>query len=374
MAFSLRLWLARLERAPERAAHGTVAIGSRLLVELLDEEGNRGLGELAALPDPTYGPETQLTEELALRAHLLPRIAAPEPEAIEAALASIRGHRAARAALSEAAWDLEARRSGAPLWRHLGGRADPVPAGVAIGLETPEQTLITVQSALATGYHRVKVKVSPPLDLSLLEELRRLVPPRVELCADANGSFADPEDPGLRALDALGFDLIEQPVDPDNLATCADATRRLATPVCLDEAIQDPGDLSTLLALGARPVVNLKLARVGGWSPARAILTMARAEGLDVLVGGMYETAIGRAHAIALATLPGVNRPGDLSPSSRYGTLEPTTPLELGADGYFALWRTPGIGRDIAGATLLWESPLAPGSDAGSSSTSSPRR
>jgi len=359
VAARLRLWRLRLDRAPSRTAHGVVAVAERLVVELTDGT-HAGFGELAALPDPTYDNETLLLERVALEHYLLPRLTAPWPAAIAEALAPIRGHRAARCALSEAAWDLTARRHGEPLWQLLGGRPSPVPRGIALGIDEPEATLRAVEDAIAASHQRIKLKVSPASPLWLLAEVRARTPASVQLAADANGSFEALSDPTLRALDALGFDVIEQPLPPDDLVANAEAARRLATPVCLDESIRHPADLETLLALGARPWLNLKLARLGGYEPALDLLARARDEGLHCLVGGMYETAIGRAHALVLATLPGIDRPGDISASSRYGHAEPTQPLEPEPDGWFAPWSTPGIGRtlDHDGAELLVERAL----------------
>lgn len=357
MSDGLRVWRVPLERHPHRSAHGIVTVGERVLVELLDDEGYHGLGELAALEEPTYDDETLATELVALERFLAPRLDTVEPDAIARRLQGIRGHRASRAALSQAAYDLAARRAGLPIWAFLDGRVDPVSTGIALGIDDPDTVLDAIERAIAAGYRRIKLKVARDTPIGLLAAARALTPATIDLVADANGAFDDPSDPALAAIDRLGFSLLEQPMSPDDPVALARFARSARTPVCLDESLRGLGDLTTMLALGARVTLNLKLARLGGWEPALAILARARTEGLSALVGGMYETAIGRAHAVALASLPGIDRPGDLAPSSHYGTDEPTTPLEA-HDGAFQLWSEAGIGRDLVRAELLWERSL----------------
>lgn len=376
MSEGLRIWRVSLERDPHRSAHGVVHVGARVLVELVDDEGVHGLGELAALEEPTYDSETLATELLALE-RFLARLERVRPEAVARSVHTIRGHRAARAALSQAAHDLAARRAGRPLWALLGGRDDPVPTGIALGIDEPDAVLGAIERAIAAGYRRIKLKIERDTSLGLLAEARTLTPTTIDLVADANGAFDDPSDPTLSAIDRLGFSLLEQPIDPDDPVAVAQFARSALTPVCLDESLRGPGDLTTMLALGARVTLNLKLARLGGWEPTLAILARARSEGLDALVGGMYETAVGRAHAVALASLPGVDRPGDLAPSSHYGADEPTTPLEA-TDGAFRLWTEAGIGRDLVRGELLFERTFAHGTTSddspGSTSMISPIR
>jgi O-succinylbenzoate synthase len=51
-------------------------------------------------------------------------------------------------------------------------------------------------------------------------------------------------------LEEFGLLLIEQPFRPRALAAHARLQRRVSTPICLDESIDDLDDLDTALALG----------------------------------------------------------------------------------------------------------------------------
>ena len=62
----------------------------------------------------------------------------------------------------------------------------------------------------------------------------------------------------------------------------------------------------------------------------------------------MLESGIGRAHNIALASLPGFTLPGDISASRRYFARDIISPeVELNADGTVSVPRGPGLGFEV---------------------------
>jgi len=66
---------------------------------------------------------------------------------------------------------------------------------------------------------------------------------------------------------------------------------------------------------------------------------------VPVWCGGMLESGIGRAHNVALASLPGFTIPGDISPSARYWERDIVTPEWTMVDGRVAVpGDRPGIG------------------------------
>ena len=74
---------------------------------------------------------------------------------------------------------------------------------------------------------------------------------------------------------------------------------------------------------------------------------MMRAAGLDVWCGGMLESGVGRAHNVALASLPGFTLPGDISASSRYWERDIVVPEFEVKDGEMAVPTGPGIGVEV---------------------------
>ena len=95
-------------------------------------------------------------------------------------------------------------------------------------------------------------------------------------------------------------------------------------------------------------IINIKLGRVGGFREAKRVHDVAQAHGIPVWCGGMLEAGIGRAHNIALSTLPNFVLPGDVSASKRYwkrDIIHP--PVEVSPRGTIAVPDGPGFGYEI---------------------------
>jgi O-succinylbenzoate synthase len=116
------------------------------------------------------------------------------------------------------------------------------------------------------------------------------------------------------------FDLlmIEQPLWHDDFYFHSMLQKRLDTPICLDESIRNRRDALAAIDMESCRIINIKVGRVGGFSEALAVHNAAAERGVPVWCGGMLETGIGRAHNIALSSLPNFELPGDVSASSRY--------------------------------------------------------
>ena len=82
-------------------------------------------------------------------------------------------------------------------------------------------------------------------------------------------------------------------------------------------------------------------------------MTSARPQGIPVWCGGMLESGIGRAHNMALSTLPNFVLPGDVSASRRYWKQDIIVPpVEVSPHGTIALTDAAGFGYDIEPAFL----------------------
>ncbi|MFW5951689.1 MAG: o-succinylbenzoate synthase [Gemmatimonadota bacterium] len=319
----------------------------RILLLALHAGGRVGWGECVAAEDPGYSYETTETAWHVLTDFLLPRVVGREaagPADVLAPVSWVRGHRMAKAAVEMAAWDLEAKRRGVSLCDLVGGGRRPVEVGVSVGLQPSDEALLErVRGYVAEGYRRIKLKIKPGRDVAMLEKVRAAFPD-TPLMADANSAYTLADADRLAALDALDLLMIEQPLGPEDLRDHARLQARLRTPVCLDESIRSAGDAALALELGACRIVNIKPGRVGGFESARAIHDLCAAWGVPVWCGGMLESGIGRAHNVALATLPGFTLPGDISASARYWERDLVTPEFELADGTLILPDAPGIG------------------------------
>jgi len=231
--------------------------------------------------------------------------------------------------------------------QYLGAVRDRVPAGVSVGIPDSLDELIgQVEGYLEQGYQRVKLKIEPGWDVEPIRAVRERFGPGLALQADANAAYTLASAPHLRALDAFGLLLLEQPLAADDLLGHAELARLLATPVCLDESITSPRAAATALRLEACSVINIKPARVGGYLAARAIHDLCAAHGVPVWCGGMLETGIGRAANLALAALENFTLPGDVSATVRYFTQDITSAFVI-EDGHIAVPRGPGTGVEL---------------------------
>ena len=340
----------------------------RILLLKLHADGAVGWGECVASEAPTYAYETTDTAWHVLTEFILPRVvggdlSVDDPEGVLAPVAWVRGHRMARAAVEMAAWDLSARVSGTSLSARLGGTRARVPVGVSVGLQASDDALLErVAEYVDDGYARVKLKIKPGRDVEMLSAVRDRFP-ELPILADANSAYvlgsgggaqgsgaqADLSDAGrLRALDDLDLMMIEQPLAYDDFLHHARLQRMLRTPVCLDESITSEGDLELALELGSCRIVNIKPGRVGGLGVSRRIHDTMRARGLDVWCGGMLESGVGRAHNLALASLPGFTLPGDISASRRYWDRDIVWPeFEVDADGHMQVPQGTGMGVEV---------------------------
>ena len=314
-------------------------------------DGLTGYGECVADADPFYLPETNGTVLHVLRDFLVPLAFGfdlAHPRELHPALARVRGHEMAKAALEMAVFELHARREGAPLWRVLGGRGGEVASGVSVGLQDSTAALLEkVETEVKAGYRRVKIKIKPGRARQLVAALRARFPP-LPLMVDANSAYTLADRPLFQELDAFDLMMVEQPLAWDDLVDHAALQREIRTPVCLDESIRSPDDARRALDLGACRIVNVKVGRVGGFAAALAVHDTCRARGVPVWCGGMLESGIGRLANVHLQTLPGFTLPGDTAASARYfeeDLIEP--PVVVSKEGTIAVPEGPGIGHAI---------------------------
>lgn len=336
---------------PFETSFGRTTERQILLVEVEDTDGAIGWGEVTCGERPFYNEEWVDAAWLVLRDFVAPRVLGKELQsAAEVGRLSlaIRGHRMARGGLEAACWELEARKLGRPLWEHIGGVRREVACGVSIGIQdSVDELLELIATEVAAGYQRVKIKIKPGWDAEVVRAVRRRFP-AVPLMVDANSAYSLEDVDRLRQLDEFDLMMVEQPLGHDELIDHVELQRQLKTPVCLDECIRTAHHAQQAIRLGACGVINIKLGRVGGFAEALRVHEVCRKAGVPLWCGGMLEAGIGRAHNIALSTLPGFTLPGDVSASERYWAqdlIEP--PVQVGQQGTISVSTGPGLGYGL---------------------------
>lgn len=337
-------------KEPFITAHGVEKTRRVLIVEAV-ADGVTGWGEVSALSAPYYTEETHETARLILESFLIPIALHTQwrkPQDMAAAFRPVRRHFAAKAGLEAAIWDLYARMQGLPLYQVLGGTQKLIPAGVAVGIERDvDRLLATVERRLQEGYRRIKLKITPGWDEAPLLAVRARFGD-IMLMADANSAYTLHDTETLKRLDDLGLLMIEQPLAADDIIDHAKLQPQLRTDLCLDESILSVVHARQAAELGSCRVINIKPARVGGLTEALAIHEYCYEQGIPVWCGGMLESGIGRAHNLALASLPGFTLPGDISASDRYWEQDVIVPpVTMSPDGFIRVPDGIGLGYEI---------------------------
>ncbi|HEX8651953.1 MAG TPA: o-succinylbenzoate synthase [Pyrinomonadaceae bacterium] len=322
-----------------------------VLARVIDRDGAEGWGECTAGENPFYSDEWTDSCWLTLQTFLAPMILGRGLERaadVFSLMKPVRGHRMAKATLETACWDLEAKRAGLSLWKHLGGVRREIPCGVSIGIQDSVEALLEkIEREVEAGYRRIKIKIKPGWDVQVLEQVRARFP-RVALMADANSAYTLADMPVLRAMDEFDLMMIEQPLAHDDILDHALLQRALRTSICLDESIHSDRDARQAIDAGSCRIINVKLGRVGGHTEAQRVEETCRENGIPVWCGGMLEAGIGRAHNIAMSTLEGFTLPGDVSASARYwdeDIIEP--PVKVSPRGTIIAPDAPGLGYEI---------------------------
>ena len=315
-------------------------------------EGAQGWAEAVAEHDPYYSSETTETVWHIATEFLAPLVlgrALAHPRDLWPAMARVRGHNMAKAAIEMAAWDLYAKQQGQPLWQALGGTRRPIASGVSIGIQDSlEELEERVSLEREAGYQRIKIKIKPGWDIEAVERLRRRFG-AIPLMVDANAAYTLADAAHLAALDRFDLMMVEQPLDYDDVMDHATLQKAMRTAVCLDESIVSPRVAAMAIEAGACRIINIKPGRVGGHAESIRVHDICAAAGVPVWHGGMLETGIGRAHNLHLSTLANFRLPGDIAASKRYYAEDLIDPaIDVQPDGTVLVPADgPGIGVRI---------------------------
>lgn len=337
-------------KAPFTTSFGTFKTREFILVEAIDADGTSGWGETVAFNVPFYSEETVKTNWHMLEDYLIPLILHKEiehPDEVNEIFAPIRKNNMAKAAIEGAIWDVYAKQNNMSLAEALGGKRESIDVGISIGIQdTVEELVEIVRGFVNEGYKRIKVKIKPDWDVEVMRTLRSEFPDTA-IMADANSAYSLNDTALLKQLDEFDLMMIEQPLASDDIIDHAKLQKELSTPICLDESIHSLEDAKKAVELGSTKIINIKIGRVGGLTEAVKIHDYCQENNIPVWCGGMLESGIGRAHNVALTTLPNFTLPGDTASSSRYWEKDLIEPEVVSVDGLIEVPKAKGIGYEV---------------------------
>ncbi len=341
-----------------KTSSGDEPFKTGIVVQLETDEGIVGWGEASPEIAPGYNYETVGTALHIMSEFLVPALLGKtlhDATEVPALFGRVRGHHMAKHSLEAAVWDALAKTNRMSLMDTFAAHLpkDQLPrgyanVGVSIGIKpTVEETLQVIDKRLGQGYGRIKLKIEPGWDVELARGVRKVYPDIV-MMLDANSAYTLADAEHLKQLDEFNLLMIEQPLGHDDIYEHSKLQPQLKTPICLDESICSANDLRLALDLGACRILNLKPARVSGYTESLAIYKICVEHNLPLWIGGLMETGIGRSANLAFASLPAVTLPCDISATDRYYDPDLTEPpFVLGANSRIAARTGPGIGVEV---------------------------
>ena len=286
-----------------------------LLVSAHDDDGRVGWGEVATSWRVTGESREGATAVLEhpLRESVLNLDTEDSAAWGQAVAGAVVHNTAAKSALDVALWDLHAQEKGRPLHSVI-APASQGTASTDMTVSAAEEpgVLDAAAARLAEGFGTLKIKLGRDgeRDDRVIRSLRAGPARDARLRVDANQGWSAAE--AIRLIrgwedDGLGIELVEQPTPAGDLGGLARVTAAVQTPILADESMWDARDLRDIVRLQAADLLNLKLAKCGGMTPALELLDLAASAGVGVLIGSMLESVVGVTAAAHLAaTLPGM--------------------------------------------------------------------
>ena len=295
-------------RVPFKTALRRVDSVEDVIVEIHTDTGAVGYGE--APPTGVITGDTTGAIIGALKDHIIKTIIGRDVDDFEALTDSVQKciihNSSAKAAVDMALWDLYGQLYNIPVYKLLGGSKDKIVTDITISVNSPEEMARDAITAINRGYDTLKVKVgvNPKLDVERLSAIRNAIGSRAKLRIDANQAWKPQE--AVRILNQmqeqeLDIELVEQPVIAHDIEGLKYVTERSYVPVLADESVFSPLDAMKIIQSGAADLINIKLMKCGGITPALKIADAASIMGVECMLGCMLEAKVSVNAAVHVA-------------------------------------------------------------------------
>ena len=332
---------------PMKVAFATIVDMDSCIVKVITDEGIVGCGE----------QNVGFIVRVAASAYL--KLPPQQKYAVARAIGAIHrvmdklytGNGAVKAGIDIACYDIAAKAAGVPLYKYLGGDNPYIHSDVTIGIDTPERMAAKALEWVGKGFDILKVKLGEDVrtDAERMYAIHEAVGSKVRLRVDANQGWTVKETLWIsQKLDAIGVELIEQPVAASDFEGMREIRDRSSLLIAADESCHGIQDAMRLASMRAADVINIKLMKCGGIYPAIKIAAICEAAGLSCMIGCMGESTLGNLAGMHLAAALDIIREVDLD--AIYILAQEK--VRGGFDhrgGKAILWETPGIGCKVKG-------------------------
>jgi len=265
------------------------------VVRLRTDEGPTGWGEVTTLGS-SYLPAFPRGARAGIE-ELAPAVLGADPTQ-PAVLAErldrrLNGHPYAKSGIDVACWDVTGKTAGLPVAELLGGRfGESAPLYRAISQGTPEEMAERVATYRDEGYENFQLKIGedPVTDAERIRATRAELDDGHVLDADANTGLSQHE--AIRLVEAVAdVDVyVEQPCS--TYEECRAVRARTDHPFVLDEIMDGVQPIVRGYQEDAMDVVNVKIAKLGGLTRARAVRDLCADLGLAMIVEDTWGSEI----------------------------------------------------------------------------------
>jgi L-alanine-DL-glutamate epimerase-like enolase superfamily enzyme len=348
----IEVWPVEMPLAePYSIAYEMVEKAVNIFLRIETNTGEVGFG--CAAPDKMITGETGDTVIEAATGPIWERLNGSDPLRISLIMenlkAQIGNFPSSLAMVDMALHDIMGKKAGIPIWKILGGFRSRIKTSITIGICSEGETVSQARDFKLKGFKSIKIKGGKDvqLDIARILKVREAVGKEMELRFDANQGYTVAESlEFVKCTKSAGLELIEQPTPKDQADLLGSVTRGVSIPVMADESIMNLRDAFKLARRDLVDMVNIKLMKVGGILEAQHVNSVARAAGLEVMVGCMDEAALAIAAGLHFALA---------RPNVVYADLDghldliddPSNGAVILKNGYLYPTQLPGLGFDL---------------------------
>ena len=336
---------------------GTHAISKYVFLAIEGSDGAVGWGEATVMP--RWSGETQGGAACVLQQLFEPLLRDRDPFDLDQIMqdinSSIVDNMFSKAAVEMALLDLLGKSQGLPVYKILGGSANPkrIPIKFSIGVRDPEDAARIARDKVDEGFTAIKVKVGPDQasDLLRVQQVREAIGPGIKLNIDVNGGWSVKD--AIRFIPQyLPFNLeyVEQPTPRGDIDGLANVSKAIDVPIMADESVFTPEQATQVIRNRAADLISVYPGKNGGVLNSRLICKMAESAGIGCHIGSNLESDIATSamcHLAACTANIQVNRyPVDILGPLYYSTSLAKSPVRIDR-GHAEVPEGPGFGLDI---------------------------
>lgn len=283
---------------PYTIAYETVTHATNIILKLITDTGIIGWG--CAAPDAIVTGETPENVITTIDSVITDMLVGQSPFQIARIIHTMKQcvpqASSAMAMVDMALYDIMARQAGLPLYQLLGGFRHEIPTSITIGIVSVEETLEQARKHLLNGFTIIKLKGGLNLqeDIEKVLKLRETFGRDFVLRFDANQGYSFSQ--AVEFIDSVqsaNLEIIEQPTSEKKDARLGRITQAVSVPVMADESIKTLNDAFRLASNDLIDMINIKLMKVGGILESQHINSVAKAAGVEVMIGCLDESALG---------------------------------------------------------------------------------